>query len=111
MQTLTSLFRIVLTHDSGDQTFKSIDLLIGFNSADVQMQLLLRSLTAILTDSSVNKFTEEDEDDDRRYPSELKTLVLKLLLTMLTVSNLILLCHFFFKCVERKPHLYFLTKV
>ena len=84
-QTLTCLFRVSLAHDSADQSFKEIDLLIGLNSADVQMQLLLRSLTAILANAPLTSFAEED-DDDRVYPSELKTLVLKLILTVVTVS-------------------------
>ena len=81
---MTSLFRNVLTLDSGD-TIKSVDLLIGYNSADVQMQLLLRSLTAILTNSPLSPYAE-DEEEERIYPTELKTLVLKLILTILTVS-------------------------
>jgi len=91
-QTMTSLFRNVLVLDSGDCTIKCVDLLIGFNSADVQMQLLLRSLTAILTNSPLNP-NMEDDDDDRTYPTDLKSLVLKLILTILTVrkceSNLV----------------------
>ena len=82
---MTSLFRNVLTLDSGDFTIKCVDLLIGFKSADVQMQLLLRSLTDILTNSPLSASIEE-EDDDRTYPTDLKNLVLKLFLTLLTVS-------------------------
>lgn len=84
---MTCLFRVSLSHDSGgDQSIKGIDLLIGLKSADVQMQLLLRSLTAILVNAPLTSFSEEEDDDDRIYPAELKTLVLKLILTILTVS-------------------------
>lgn len=86
---MSCLFRIILTHDLGDYGFEAIDLLIGFNSAEVQMQLLLRALTAILTNNPLNPIQDEEEedDDDHVYPPILKSLVLQLLLIITTVSE------------------------
>nr|CAB3223158.1 UPF0668 protein C10orf76 homolog [Phallusia mammillata] len=86
LQTISCLFRIVLTHDLGDHGFEAIDLLIGFNSAEVQMQLLLRALTSILTNTSLTPQDEDEEvdEDDHVYPPVLKSLVLQLLLIITT---------------------------
>ncbi|CAK8690244.1 unnamed protein product [Clavelina lepadiformis] len=83
-QTLICLFRVVLSHDNGDQSFETIDFLFGFNSADMQMQLLLRALTAILTNNPLTPVMDEDEDDERNYPPILKSLVFQLLLSIIS---------------------------
>jgi len=102
---MSCLFRIVFSHDLADHGFEAIDVLVGFDSAEVQMQLLLRALTSILTNASLaspdvaqeDRDDEEDDDmddddDDRCYPPQLKTLVLQLLLVITTVSQLCFRC-------------------
>nr|XP_002131899.1 armadillo-like helical domain-containing protein 3 [Ciona intestinalis] len=84
LQTMSCLFRIILSHDLGDHGFEVIDLLVGFGSADVQMQLLLRSLTSILTNTVDGSLEDEEEDLERNYPPILKTLALQLLLIIST---------------------------
>uniref|UniRef100_H2ZR09 Armadillo-like helical domain-containing protein n=1 Tax=Ciona savignyi TaxID=51511 RepID=H2ZR09_CIOSA len=85
VQTMASLFRIVFSYDLGDHGFEVIDLLVGFGCADVQMQLLLRSLSSILVNTNVNPSDQDEEDDDERnYPPVLKSLVLQLLLIIST---------------------------
>ena len=64
------------------------DLLIGENLCDMQMQLLLRTLSAILTNTPILSL-EDTDDEERVYPSELKNLSLQLLLTIVCVSNLV----------------------
>lgn len=70
LQTLSCMFRNVYSCELGDHGFDRIDLLVGFDSAEIQMQDLLKALTDILTSD--------------QYNVTIKSLILQLLLIMTT---------------------------
>lgn len=70
LQTMSCLFRGIHTVEVGDHGFDRIDLLIGFDMAETSMQVLLRCLTAGLTND--------------HYNTILKSVILQLLLVIAT---------------------------
>ena len=64
-----------LHHRQGDYGFDLIDLLVGFDNAETQLQNLVDVIDAILN------------DDVNQHPAFLKDLALKLILSLVTVTD------------------------
>ncbi|XP_078588857.1 armadillo-like helical domain-containing protein 3 isoform X1 [Branchiostoma floridae x Branchiostoma japonicum] len=72
LQTMCALIRGVYGKSLGDYGFDIINILVGFDAAEVQMQRLIESVHSILTGDN---------------PAGLKTLSLKLLLILVTATD------------------------
>merc|ERR1712136_12296 len=72
MLTLNGLIKGVYRKAQGDYGFDLIDLLVGFDHAEVQMQLLVDVIDGILNND---------------HPTSLRDLALKLILTLVTVTD------------------------
>jgi len=105
LQTLICLFRSTLTHNTKSLGVELPNLLM--ENCEIQMQLLLRSLAALLSNTPLREkdqsggdedeekeeeegddcVTDDDDDDVQEYPSILKSLSLQLLLTITCLNH------------------------